>query len=504
MDSAVALAPLAHLGAYAALLALSTYCVLRAAARRALADARPYQPGLYLFPAGVFDARSDPLRVFRHPELRAIDVAGTVIRVRAEGAAFEIRVPDASTADQVRAALESGRQQLEHAQRTANQREQAMLDPLVDSGFSSPFSPQVRLFRQEPMWAKLALPIALVLGVLLGGATWKLRNTLSERRLYIAATARDDVAAYRQYLARGGKRADVPQILLPRAELRLAVKEGTVEALERFSDEHPGTAIAAEVDIARNAAVQKELDEAKAVGTVSALRAMKAKRSRYPFVAPAVDREIVALYKDALKRFSEGKSPATVSLFERLLGYSKESGPAVHVEFVRRMPESVDAADGQVKRSGYYMGKQSIPSQYFQGDYAEKREQALWEKIAKALEEPFSRDMIDVLPKELVTEPKTDAGPAIVIDYAPEMAGGFMSPKPRGVFVGVGMTFKATITIPGDPTPPLEVKSQQWRAPNPLILQREGTTVADVYESMAKDGFDKFEKSFLPILTGKP
>jgi hypothetical protein len=74
------------------------------------------------------------------------------------------------------------------------------------------------------------------------------------------------------------------------------------------------------------------------------------------------------------------------------------------------------------------------------------------------------------------------------------MAGGYMSPKPRGVFVGVGMMFKATFNVPGGS--PLEFKSSQWRTPNPLVMMDEGKGVADVYEKMASDGFDKFMKAF--------
>ncbi len=94
------------------------------------------------------------------------------------------------------------------------------------------------------------------------------------------------------------------------------------------------------------------------------------------------------------------------------------------------------------------------------------------------------------------------AEPTLFIEYSPEMAGGYMSPKPRGVFVGVGMTFKASFQIPKD-SQPLELKSSQWRAPNPQILRNEGTTVADVYERMAADGFTKFGKDFLGLMGKK-
>jgi hypothetical protein len=348
--------------------------------------------------------------------------------------------------------------------------------------------------------------IAVAVGAASGLSIWKIRNVMSEKRIYTAARAHDTESAYRAYLARGGARRDVPDILLPRAELRAALAEGTAEALERFQDTHLGSRIQPEIDSALRTVVEKELAAAKEAGTVTALREFALKRARYPFVAAPVEAATVAIYKRLLREFSPGRDPAAVSLFERLLGYSKGHGPRVVVQIVRRLPESVEAADTQVKRSAYFMGKQSIPSQYFMGDYAERREKALFDKIAATISEPFPADVLAVTAASTITTPGKSpalAEPTLVVEYAPEMAGGFMSPKPRGVFVGVGMMFKAAFTIPGDPQS-LEYKSSQWRAPNPLILQHEGTTVADVYERMAADGFDKFTKGFLVLLSGKP
>jgi hypothetical protein len=307
-------------------------------------------------------------------------------------------------------------------------------------------------------------------------------------------------------LARGGKRTDVSEILLPRAELRGVLAEGTVEALEGFAAAHPGTKIEAEINAALRGMIEKELSAATEAGTVTALRDFREKRARYTFIDAPVEAATIAIYRNLLRRFSEGRDPVTVSFFERLLGYSKVRGPKVTIQFVRRLPESVDAADNQVKRSAYFMGKQSIPSQYFTGDYAARREKVLLDRITAGISEPFPRDVLSVEAAPTITDPGASpdlSSPTLVVEYSPEMAGGYMSPKPRGVFVGVGMTFKGTFSIPGD-SQPLEFKASQWRAPNPLILTLEGTTVADVYERMAADGFDKFAKGLLALLTGKP
>jgi hypothetical protein len=507
LDSTLALASHAFAGAYAVLIALWAYCVVRALALQAARAAVPYEPGLYLFPAGVFDARSEPLRVFLHPELKDVSVTdGSMLRVTTAQGPFAFRLPDAAAAEQARQAIEQARDQYAQAVRSENRREQAMLDPLVDSGFSSPFSPKLRLARRAPVWATLAPVIALLVGAALGPMLWKARNVASERKLFARATAENDVAGYRAYLDRGGPRAEVRDVYLPRAELREAMQAGSVEALEAFSAEHQGSKIASEVQGALQAAVTAEFLAASKVGTVTALREFGEKRKAYAFIQPAVQAGVIAIYKNLLAHFIPGKDPAVASFFERLLGYSKEHGPNVVIRFVRRTPDSEAAADNQVKLSAYFMGKQSIPSQYFTGDFAAKREATAAADIAATLEKPFPKDVLSVSVAPTFADsgdPPPVASPELRIEYAPEMAGGYMSPKPRGVFVGVGMMFKSSFAIPGD-SQPLDVKSSLWRTPNPQILSKDGTTVADVYEHMAAEGFAKFMKDLLTPLVGAP
>lgn len=506
LQSPFALEPAAFAFGYALAVAAIVYCQLRMFGVRSARAAIPYRPGLYLFPAGVFDARHDPIRVFLHPDLKGASVVdGTSLRVSSSQGEFVFRLPDADTAAQARDTFERAREMYEQAARSEHRREQAMLDPLVDSGFSSPFSPKQRLGRQLPWWSKAAVPVAIAAGVVLGPALWKFRNVASERRMFSAAFASGTVDDFRAYLARGGPQTSVSEVYLPRAELRQAMRTGTVEALEEFERAHPDSKIASEVEGALQNAVTAELTEVTKAGTVTALRDFKARRARYTFIQPAADAAVVALYKGLAKQFVAGKDPAVASLFERLLGYSKSHGPHVSIRFVRRQPDSIAAADQLVKMSAYFMGKQSIPSQYYTGAYAEKREAASGDQIAAVIDAPFPADVLhaEVVPALVGQDPlPKPTEPTLFVDYTPEMAGGYMSDKPRGVFVGVGMTFKASFQIPNDDQP-LEMKSSLWRAPNPQILKHEGTTVADVYEKMASESFARFTKEFLALLGQK-
>jgi hypothetical protein len=479
--------------------------MLRGLAIRAAGRDLPFQRGIYLFPSGVYDAREATLRVFRHPDLKVGESDGLTVQIQASGREFTFDFPDAATAAQARSVLVEGGRHLE-AGGPDSRREQARLDPLIDSGFSSPFSPQVRLVRSDPFWSRFALVVAVGAGAALGPAIWKTRNILSERSLYAHAVAANDIPGYRAYLASGGSRPEVSSVLLPRAELEVAVRAGTVEALEKYADAHPASAIQAEVDAALRAAVGAEFTRAKDAGTVSALDALARQRKTYEFVLPAIEAARTALFRDALKRFNVGKTPEVASFFERLVGFLKEHGPEVSVRIVRRTPESTAAADAQVKQSAYYMGKQSIPSQYFVGDYAEAREKALLERILPPLAAPFSSEMLVFRPIAVHTEPGDPpelAVPVLTIESVPEMSGGYMSSKPRGVFVGLGMLFKARFSIPGD-TKPLDYKFSVWRTPNPQILKNDGATVADVYEKMAGDAIERFGKGFLEYMLGVP
>jgi hypothetical protein len=320
--------------------------------------------------------------------------------------------------------------------------------------------------------------------------------------MFATALSEGTVASLRAYVARGGPRLVVSQILLPRVELREAMRAGTVEALEQYEQAHPSSKIAPEIDAALQSAVLAELHEVAKAGTVTALRDFKARRARYAFVQPSADAEIVALYKTLLKKVVAGKDAPVASFFERMLGYTKVHGPHVSIRFVRRIPDSVEAADQLVKMSAYFMGKQSVPSQYYTGDYAARREASSASQIASAINAPFPADVVhaEMVPPLVGADPiPPPAEPTLYVEYIPEMAGGYMSDKPRGVFVGVGMTFKASFQLPKD-NQPLEMKSSLWRAPSPGILRNVGTTVADVYEKMAGESFARFTRDFLGLL----
>src|SRR5438445_143983 len=113
--------------------------------------------------------------------------------------------------------------------------------------------------------------LTATIGIVLAPGIWFLRNSGSDRQMLAHASKTRDAKSYREYLARGGRNGEVREVLLPRAELSEAAKDGTVEAIEKFIATHPNSHIQGEVSGALRQAMLGELEAAKKAGTVSAL-----------------------------------------------------------------------------------------------------------------------------------------------------------------------------------------------------------------------------------------
>jgi len=296
LSSRFALAPIAFIALYSGCFFLAAVGFFLAAARYVKAYAVPYHPALYLYPIGVIDARSPEFVVHRISEQTEarFDAARSALRIELEGTHFEFPAADAAQAEQAAATVLGLRDKLANSGPDSSAREQSLVDPLIDNGFKNPFAPAEPLRKELPGWIKTWPIFALILGVLLGGAAFLVRNHLSEGRLYAAARRVDTSEAYRTYLERGGKNPDVQALLLPRAELRDAERSGNVAEIEHYLDAHPNTPIKIEVEAALQQALLKELSLAEAAGTLNALKEFQTKYARYSFLAANIDRAIDA------------------------------------------------------------------------------------------------------------------------------------------------------------------------------------------------------------------
>ena len=500
-----ALTPAWFCAIYGGLFALSAIGFLKAAARQVSAYAVPYRPAVYLFPIGVIDARAPQFAVHRISDETRVTVDGArrCLRIELSSASFEFPAQDLALAERAAQTVSALRDRLANAGPDSSAREQSLVDPLVDNGFKNPFSPPESMRKAVPRWVRVWPLLALILGVLLGGLSWRVRNTLSEVRLYAAARASDSAVAYLQYLARGGHNPDVEAVLLPRAELRDALVHGNVPAIEQFVATHPKTQIQPEVDAALHRALLTELAAAEALGTLSALEDFGDRYRRYPFLTPDIERAINARIGATLQKLKPQLAPNQSRLlpfFERLLRFTAKHGAQVDVRFQRKATESLDMAEKALRQSSYFTGEKSLPGQYFDAAHAAPREQSAASELVSALAEHFPSDF--VAPKVAPTlddsaDPKPTV-PTLLVTYHTEMSGAFSSRKPRFAVSGIGILCKVSFEIPGD-SEPLTFKFSVWRAPD-LKAIIDSSTPPELYEAMASEAFKRFTKKYLSTL----
>jgi len=505
LSSRFALAPPTFIALYSGCFALSALGFFKAAARHVSVHLVPYQPGLYLYPIGVIDARSPEFvvhRISEETEAR-FDAARSCLRIELDGTNFEFPAVDATQAEQAAATVLSLRDRLASAGPESSAREQSLVDPLLDNGFKNPFAPAEPLRKALPLWVKIWPLWALFLGVLLGVAAFLVRNHLSEGRLYAAARGADSTEGYRTYLARGGSNPDVSSLLLPRTELRDAERVGNVAGIEHYLEGHPDTPIKVEVDAALQQALLKELSLAEAAGTLSALKEFSAKYARYPFLVGNIDRALNVRIDTALAQLKPAlaaNQPRLLPFMERLLRYTAKHGPEVLVRFQRKPTETLLGAEKALSQSAYFSGEKSLPGQYFDDAHQAPREAAMAAALIGELASHFPPDLLKPQPGPALdasADPKPSV-PTILFTYHTELSGAFISRRPRLALSGIGVMTRASFDIPGD-AEPLVFKLTVWRAPD-LKTITDASTPGELYDAMAGEAFKRLTKKYLATL----
>jgi len=505
LSSRVALAPTTFIALYSACFVLAAAGFFMAVARYVKAYAVPYPPALYLYPIGVIDARSPEFVVHRITEQTEahFDAARSALRVELEGGHFDFPATDAALAEQAAATVLGLRDKLATSGPVSSAREQALADPLIDNGFKNPFAPADPLRKELPKWLKFWPGMALILGVLLGGTAFLIRNHLSEGRLYAAARKADTSEAYRTYLERGGHNPDVEALLLPRAELRDAQRSGKVADLEHYVDAHPNSPIKIEVESALQQALLKELAQAEAAGTLSALKEFQTQYSRYAFLSANIDRAINGRIDSVLRQLKPAlalNQARLIPFMERLLRYTAKHGPQLLVRFQRKPTETLAAAEKSLRQSPYFSGEKTLPGQFFDDAHEAPRQAAMAAALVSELSSHFPRDLLDAqagpaLDSNAESKPTV---PTILVTYHVELSGSFPSRKPRFALSGIGLITRISFDIPGDPEPQV-FKLTVWRAPD-LRTITETSTAPELYEAMAGEAFKRLTKKYLATL----
>ncbi len=505
LEHRLALNPVWTMFVYAVLLCVTMATLLKAALLWNQDALLPYRRGVYCFPAVVIDARSAMLEVHKLNELAELGTEGSRVYLRfSDGAVFEFRDVDPSRIEEIKAKLRDAQERLNAPPSETFGRDQALLDPLADSGFKSLFSPTEPMKPRVAAWSKWWPPIAVAVGLVAGIGLWKTRNALSAKQLYIKARTLNTTHGYIAYLARGGARNDVRELLLPRAELRDARSVGTVDAIERFMDAHPNSKIYSEATVALYAALLSDLEKARAAGTLSALREFRKGDPRASLVEPERSAAQKALFRAALIRFQSESigSPELEAFIEKLLAYAEQHGPKVDIRFRRRIPESALMIETQMQKSPFFGGSKALPTQYFDAKHSAAREAMITSAISQRFAAVFPRDILSFLASEVVEDDNKLPAvtvPALFITHTTNMTSVFTSRKPRGAFAGIRFIFKAQLLVPGDQVPPT-FSCSVWMSPDFKKFEEEGWTPESLYEYMATEAFSQFLKKYFATL----
>ncbi|MGO8996769.1 MAG: hypothetical protein ACLQVI_25925 [Polyangiaceae bacterium] len=492
---------------YVALVALAVFGVLRALAILREHRKSPFRRGVYVFPVGLIDARQPTLRLYPIEDLgNVVGPDGASFKLEFGPASFVFPVKDAEHAESAKTALASARGKVEDAdaaRESMRPKALAALDPL--QGFANPLMSSDPLTPSAPPWAERAWMIALGAGAVVGGSIWAIHNAKSDDAMYERAIAQGDADGYRAYLARGSRHtSEIATILLPRAELVAAVKVGTVAAIEQYAKDHPRTNIGPEVAAALKAALVKELGDAVQVGTLAAIDDFT---RRHP--QSHLDADVSAarhrVYQAALDRYLQQaptKSPAELAFVQRLVAWAEAKGPPVEVRFHRLTSKTMDKADGAVEKHRMFRGVVSDPSRYFDASHAKPNEDALAAAVVQGFAHAFPTEIVALAVGEPIADPDAPLPaqitvPTLFVEYGPSWSGSMVaSGNPRGIFVGLELSFTALFRVPDD-TKPLKVHLDVWKVPDTAAAKGDDKPEENVYSKMQQDAFAQFQKRLL-------
>jgi hypothetical protein len=485
------------------LFSAAAYCFVHAAVVLRSLETLPYPAGLYVFPACVIDATGPVLRVWSVNDASSIErLSQPALALRMEsGERVLIPVANAAEVDRLQTALTSLRPELKRAVSEDDVDALAEYDPLHQTRVSSPISSTEAMRRFLPFWMRFDWLLAVLVGATLGVALGWVRNASSDERMYQTVVASASIPQYEQYLSRGGRHVeDVRDVLLARAELYEAQRQGTPEALQEFVRTHSSAKIGPEIDAAMRRAMLVELDKANATGTVAALDEFVRK---YPDnrVEPELKAAKHLMYAKALaawKQKTKGTDPQTSAFMERLVASAEKTGAACEVRFRLKPSKTSEDLDKRIAKHAYYPGPDALPSHYLTGEAMRTREQHVAQTLADGFAANFPADILSMRPGEPLsaTAPVPTGTPALIVDYADEWSNALSAnERPRTILAGMRFDFDVRFVLPEGA--PLQLSAKSWRGPEPWRI-KGSMTLQDfhqkIYDMMMDHAFDDLEK----------
>lgn len=507
LESPFALQPQWMLGLHAGLLMGAAVCAFRARAELQKSSRLPFPPGIYLFPIGVIDAQTSPFGVHGWDELKNMQFTASGARLTFAGGRFDFKARPGTQLSDIERRLTEYRTQLSAGPR--EDKDLVLFDPLLDNGYSNPFSPRESM----PPPERARLPIAALVGVLIAGlcgvGSFFVRNSYGATALLTKARTANSVEGYKAYISRGGTETEVRELLLPRAELRLAMEAKSVEAIERFIATHPGTKIKTEVDNALRIALLSALEAAKAKKSLTALREFEKEHAEHRALIPELAIAKRNFLTQVLIDFRDQSKPdrELFDFVKRLLSYADAHDGKVAVRYHQLESRTLEKNEKMLAQSAYYGGVKTLPSRFLLGPPVRKAEAKAGNALAARLSALFPADLLSFsmgAPVEGTTEgPPKFSQPTLLIQYRLETSGAFVTKKPRAVFTGVGLIADSFFTLP-DGAASIEAKHRAWHAPDTRAIDAGELPAEDAYVQMLDKAFERFNEKYLESWTKKP
>lgn len=504
LDSPLALGGPLQLAGHVAFAAVVSFCALRSFGVSWEGSRIPYGCGWSLFPATVVHSKGRTITEYGTDDIKHVSANGNQVVVTFQtGRSVAFPAADEENAKAAVAAFEQGSKKYPQLPED-DALERARLNPLTDSGVPNPLAPTDPHPRPVLFGPVLLALVTVIAAGTLGYTVDYFRYSLSEKALYRAATSQDSVAAYEKYLARGGERPEVKELLLPRARLERAIAAGTVEALEEFKRENPNLKITGEVQNALRAALLNELEKAKEKGSLDAIESMSEKFEDHQLIAAELAQARRDVFAQALADFqkvAQVDNADLIPFIQQLLTYTEKHGPTVKVRLAQEFPQKPEKIDNIVRKSRkYYLGSKSLPTQYFLGDQARELEKKLGKKVVERLQKAFPEDVVDFelapLPEKENVELKEPEVPTLTITHKERLSGGFVGGKPKSMYMGATLLLKAKFEIPGQENP-LKFRWSAWLSPKFKGRDESPTDIADVYADMISKPFDRFFDKYM-------
>lgn len=456
--------------AFIAVYAIAAFCLfgglVLAACHYVRLSRLPYPRGIYVYPARVLDARAHPM--VDHP---LTELSGAVVRPDGLVLTFQggrtFVFPPATIAHRGEAIVP----ELARAQQLANDAAMGSdpnavlaFDPLHEPRFANPVGPGDPLHYELPSWAKLGWLYGLVAALAFGPVLWVARNFVSDGSAYRSAKTAATPEAFRAYLQNGSRfKSEVEGELLPRAELGVAVRKDSIDALLEFERTHPTSSIKPEIDAAQRKAYDAEFERARGKHTLSALREFATKYPKHGLTA-AHAAAVHDLYAEAQNQYASPPAPSTpahpgpakdaVEFLRASIAFAETHGGTVDVRVRRKTSPTLGRVEKALARMPEYMGDLSRPARYFDDAHEVPREKELASELAALLGGHIPSEFLAFRPGESVA---TDSAtlppvtrPTIFVTVMTEWSGHTVpTKKPRGVFVGLYFHYDIDLLVPG-------------------------------------------------------